>query len=206
MPSTIPKSKILSDSVFLRAVKHSYCPICLRSGKKKRRKGDKMLAHYKSKHPRERIPDEFYTGPRNMSGMPIPAYSGPYPPGTRVMLIGHKVPLTECPLCGKHRLDMHKHYDKKHNDKAYPDGPWFQFYRELESEIEEYYNGEPKWKATVWDVTPAGYGGPKMPATLHVRLDKPIDIHSSGRGKKVVYYSKASMSVFENEVRLVKKK
>lgn len=200
------------NTLVLRAARDSdVCPICLAKGKVRHRPDEKMLLHYQKKHPRDKIPDKFYKGPRDMHGMPIPEYSGPFPVGTRVKIVGYEDSPKLCPECGKERTPvsaMRRHYDKKHKSKPYPDKPKFSFHREVVAEIEDGYDVEPI-KGVVFGVTPAGYGGPRVPATIHVRLDKPIDIHASGRGplsKRQVYYSRAAMSCDERELkRLVKK-
>lgn len=186
------------------------CPECLRRGRRKRRPGERMVKHYQLKHPAERIPYEYYKGQRNMWGYAIPPYSGNFPVGTRVKVVGFEDMTKVCPECGKvrsTRMKMRKHFDKKHKSRPYPDKPPISMHMEVAKEIED-GDLELGFKGTVSAVTPFGYGGPRTPAVLHVRLDEPVDIHASGRHRvRDVYYSLSTMSLLEVEVKkLVRKK
>lgn len=202
-----PKAKHVQDLTLKVARDSDYCPIHFKRGKIVHRPGEKMVKHYQIKHPGLPIPDKYYTGPRDMNGLPIPEYEGKFQVGARVKVVGHRNEVPICPICSKVRPDMHKHYDKKHKSSPYPDGHMFQMHNELEPEIEKGFLELPV-KGTVFGVTPAGWGGKKIPAIIHVRLDKPIDIHASRgtKGKLDVYYSRGAVSCLEQELRRFKPK
>lgn len=211
MPKGKEKNPPIQTLVLRAARDADVCPIHMARGKVVRRPDNRMAKHYMLKHPTEKIPDKFYHGPRDFMGMAIPEYSGPFPVGTRVRVAGFEDAPRVCPECGKIRepVDkMRRHYDKKHKSKAYPDKPMFSFHREIVKEVEEGFDITPI-KGTVFGVTPAGYGGKKIPAIIHVRLDHPIDIHASGRGgisKRPVYYDLGAMTCYERELRPLKKR
>ncbi len=181
-----------------------YCPRCLKKDKKVERTGEKMAKHYRIKHPGKALPDRFYTGPRSIAGDPITQYSGLFSVGTRVRLVGvEKEFPTECPEgCGKVRKTEEKmrwHLLVKHKIKHYHLEPRFTIDgegRQIEGEIEK--NNSPVGKrGTVFDVTPAGFGGPKIPALIHIHLDKPF---------KLKYYDKWGFTCLESELKRLKSK
>jgi hypothetical protein len=164
------------------AEKELVCPRCLKKKGKRvvRESKGKMERHYQKKHPNQKVPDIFYTGPTSYYHERILPYVGPFPVGTRVRLQGVEKPLPEiCPECGVLRpteKKMTKHYKKKHRKLDLPRKPRFWDYvgAELEDLIENNDQKIVGKKATVYSVTPAGYGGPKTPPIIHVKFKKPI--------------------------------
>jgi len=140
----------------------------------------KMEKHYRIKHPGKRVPDIFYTGPLSNYRERIPPYSGPYPVGTKVRLIGDMKPLPDvCPECGAIRPTeekMTKHYKKKHRKLDVPRKP--RFWDPVGYELEEIMENDDQKivgkKATVYSVTPAMFGGPKTPSIIHIKFKRPI--------------------------------
>ena len=170
------------------------CPRCKEKGKIRHRSD--MEKHYQIKHPKISVPERFYSGPRDYNGKPLGPYTGKFQIGTRVKVLGFERMPALCHVCGKSRPEPEKmryHYKKKHPLKIRPDASFFWLHNTLDEHIDD-IRGK---KGTVFDVTPAKWGGPNIPAIIHVRLDKPIQLK---------YYDQSAMSLCEIELKHLKPK
>jgi hypothetical protein len=155
-----------------------------------------------------------------VTGHPIPEYTGKYQVGTRVKIVGDERMDSKCiaillkgprkgQICGKIRDTpeaMRRHYKKKHPSAPDPIVQLFVFNRDVQREVEEGFTELPL-KGTVFDVTPAKWGGRNTPVIVHVHLDIPVEIHSSGKGKRrEIYYSRSAMSCLETELKKLVRK
>lgn len=158
------------------------CPRCWKKkGKIVRRSIDRMAYHYTKKHPGKKLPDRFYTGPRDAFGQPINPYVGKFTVGARVRLRGF------------FKKGTHAYM----SDGRMKDGRHFLFYPEFEGYMEDGVHIIGK-KGTVYDISPLGNSGhPMSPPVVHVKLDKPIVLK---------YGDKHAVSVLERELKILKPK